>query len=97
MVYNVNFLISALIFLLMIFYHFLGQRKLDERNNRAFFFFLSVGILDVVMDFVCTILISMEKPVLRWALELTLVVLYLLQVLVPVTSVSYTHLRAHET
>ena len=29
MVYNVNYLVSAMIFLLLILYHFLGQRKLD--------------------------------------------------------------------
>ena len=91
MIYNVNYLVSAFIFLLLIFYHFLGQRKLDERNNRAFFFFLSVGILDVVMDFLCTILISMEKPALRGGLEVTLIVLYLLQMLVPVTFYAYIH------
>ena len=62
MVYNVNFLISAMIFLLLILYHFLGQRKLDERNSKTFLFFLIIGMLDVILDFICTILISLKKP-----------------------------------
>ena len=91
MVYNVNFLISAMIFLLLILYHFLGQRKLDERNSKTFLFFLIIGMLDVILDFICTILISMEKPNLHILLELLLVILYLLQVLVPITFYGYIH------
>ena len=91
MVYNVNYLISAMIFLLLILYHFLGQRKLDERNSKTFLFFLIIGMLDVILDFICTILISMEKPNLHILLELLLIILYLLQVLVPITFYGYIH------
>lgn len=91
MVYNVHYLISAMVFLLLILYHFLGQRKLDERNNQTFLFFLVVGLLDVLLDFVCTILISIESPGLHILLEWMLVILYLLQVLVPVSFYAYIH------
>lgn len=91
MVYNVNYLVSAMIFLLLILYHFLGQRKLDERNSKTFLFFLIVGLMDVTLDFVCTILITMAKPGLYDLLESLLVILYLLQILVPVAFYGYIH------
>ena len=91
MVYNVNYLISAMIFLLLILYHFLGQRKLDERNSKTFLFFLIVGLMDVLLDFLCTILITMARPGLCGLLELLLVILYLLQILVPVSFYGYIH------
>ena len=91
MVYNVNYLVSAMIFLLLILYHFLGQRKLDERNSKTFLFFLIVGLMDVSLDFVCTILITMAKPGLYDLLESLLVILYLLQILVPVAFYGYIH------
>ena len=91
MVYNVNYLISAMIFLLLILYHFLGQRKLDERNSKTFLFFLIVGLMDVLLDFLCTILITMARPGLCGLLELLLVILYLLQILVPVAFYGYIH------
>lgn len=91
MQYNVSYLISAIVFLLLILYHFLGQRKLDERNNRTFLFFFFVGLMDVILDFLCTVLITMERPYFAGLLEILLVLLYLMQVLVPLTFYGYVH------
>lgn len=43
MAYNMDFLIAGLIFLLIILYHFVEQRRLDRDNNRTFFCFLLFG------------------------------------------------------
>ena len=48
--YNMDFLIAALIFLLLILYHFLRQRKAGQANSRAFLFFMAVGIADILFQ-----------------------------------------------
>ena len=37
--YNFDFLIAAMIILLLILYHFLGQRRAKDLNNQVFLFF----------------------------------------------------------
>ena len=88
--YNMDFLISALVFLLLILYHFLEQRKPGQANSRAFLFFMAVGIADILFDLISTILISWGDPHLRGATELSLLLLYLMQVLLPYTLFLYT-------
>ena len=88
--YNMDFLISALVFLLLILYHFLEQRKPGQANSRAFLFFMAVGIADILFDLISTILISWGDPHLRGATELSLLLLYLMQVLLPYTCLLYT-------
>ena len=61
MVYNMDFLISSLIFLLLILLHFLGERKLDDYNSRSFLIFALIGLADVFFDILCTILISADE------------------------------------
>ena len=36
MIYNMDFLISAMIILLLILWHFLGQKRAEDLNNRVF-------------------------------------------------------------
>lgn len=88
--YNMDFLIAALIFLLLILYHFLRQRKAGQANSRAFLFFMAVGIADILFDLISTILILWGGPHLRSATELSLLLLYLMQVLLPFTLFLYT-------
>ena len=93
MAYNVDFLLSALIFLLIILNHFMEQRALSTRSTKAFLIFLLLGIANIAFDLLCTILITLARPDLAWVTEWCLTVLYLLQVLVPVSLLSY--IRTH--
>lgn len=89
MAYNVDFLLSALVFLLIILRHFMEQRALNTKSSKAFLTFLLLGIANIVLDLLCTILITLARPELSWMSECCLMVLYLLQVLVPVSLMSY--------
>ena len=51
MIYNMDFLISAMIILLLILWHFLGQKRAEDLNNRVFLFFAVLGTADVVAEF----------------------------------------------
>lgn len=83
MTYNMDFLIAALLFLLMILGHSMQQRRMDIYNNQTFFAFLLIGIADILFDILCTVMISKESPQLAWLLRLSMFIFYLLQILVP--------------
>ena len=51
MIYNMDFLISAMVILLLILWHFLGQKRAEDLNNRVFLFFAVLGMADVVAEF----------------------------------------------
>ena len=38
MIYNMDFLISAMVILLLILWHFLGHKRAEDLNNRVFLF-----------------------------------------------------------
>ena len=44
MIYNMDFLISAMVILLLILWHFLGQKRAEDLNNRVFLFFAVLGM-----------------------------------------------------
>ena len=50
MIYNIDFLISAMVILLLILWHFLGQKRAEDLNNRVFLFFAILGSMDVVAE-----------------------------------------------
>lgn len=89
MIYNIDFLVAALIFLLLIFYHFLRQRKVYHTNNRIFTFFITIGIWDIIFDIVCTALISLNRPELAGITNLILTGFYLMQATVPYAMLCY--------
>ena len=89
MAYNVDFLLSALIFLLIILNHFMEQRALNTKSTKAFLTFLLLGIANIVFDLLCTFLITLARPDLAWMTECCLTILYLLQILVPVSLLGY--------
>lgn len=93
MAYNVDFLLSALVFLLIILSHFMEQRALNTKSTKAFLSFLLLGIANIAFDLLCTLLITLAQPDLSRVTELCLTILYLLQVLVPVSLLSY--IRTH--
>ena len=83
MIYNMDFLIAALVFLLLILGHCMDFRRMDVQKNRTFAIFMLIGIADILFDLICTLMISWESPRLAWLLRMCLMALYLLQVLVP--------------
>ena len=51
MIYNIDFLIAAIVILLLILWYFLGQKRAEDLNNQVFLFFAVLGVLDVIADF----------------------------------------------
>ena len=89
MVYNMDFLIAALVFLSLILFHFMSQKRLENATSSIFRIFIVIGILDVLLDIFCTVLISWEREELAILTEAALTLLYFLQVLVPYAFVCY--------
>ncbi|MDY3919878.1 MAG: GGDEF domain-containing phosphodiesterase [Candidatus Limivivens sp.] len=81
--YNMDFLISALVFLTLILYHFMIQRKLNNSNSRIFRLFILLGISDIIFDIITTILIMEKNPACAVVTMPVLTIFYLLQVLIP--------------
>ena len=50
MTYNIDFLIAAMVILLLVLWYFLGQKRAEDLNNRVFLFFAVLGTADVVAD-----------------------------------------------
>lgn len=88
-IYNMDFLISALVFLSLLLFHFYNQKKLDNIRSRIFQTFIFVGIFDIIFDILCTLLISAENPEYVGITELTLILLYLMQLFVPYIYLCY--------
>lgn len=86
---NISFLIAALVFLLLQFYHFMLQRRLDDIKNRVFRFFFLIGIGDILLDLICTLLIAQEKAEYAPVVRVLITILYLAQVLVPYAFAGY--------
>lgn len=83
MTYNLDFLLTALIFLLLLLYHFLNRRNLDDSNSRLFRLFIFIGITDIAFDIITTLLTEYRIPELSALTFVMLTVFYFLQVLVP--------------
>ena len=83
MTYNISFLVSALLFLLLILYHFMNRKRLEDSNSRVFRLVITLGILDILFDLLTTSLISGNHSRLSSLTLFLMTVFYLLQVLVP--------------
>ena len=86
---NISFLIAALVFLLLQFYHFVLQRRLEDLKNRIFRFFFLIGIGDILLDLICTLLIAQQKAEYATIVRVLITVFYLAQVLVPYAFAGY--------
>ena len=89
MLYNMDFLISALIVLLLIFCHFISDRKMNTHRNRVFLIYMLLGIADIAMDIVTNILISYPIPALHGIMYVALTIFYILQMTVSACMVFY--------
>ena len=89
MVYNIDFLVAAFLFLVVILYYFVKDRALDLENNRLFLWLVVVGMGDIVLNIVSTVLITIQRPEI---LELTwtcLTGLFIMQILAPHVLLTY--------
>lgn len=89
MIYNMDFLISAMVILLLILWHFLGQKRAEDLNNQVFLFFAIIGILDVVAELASNYYISFPNSNCEIAAMLATTIFYLLQALLPFTVICY--------
>lgn len=89
MEYNISFLVAAMIFLLLQYYHFVLQRRLEDMKNRVFRFFFLIGFSDVLLDIVCTLMIEEGKAEYAWMVRILMTLFYLIQVLVPYAFAGY--------
>lgn len=89
LVYNMDFLISSFIILLLLLYHFINQKKPLIINTKIFQMFILLGITDVAFDIISTIMISYGNEETAGLIMLTVTILYMLQVLVPYAFLCY--------
>lgn len=89
MTYNMDFLIAAMVILLLILWYFWGQKRAENLNNQVFFFWTVLGIMDVTAELISTYYITSERGKFGIMALLTTTVFYLLQALLPYTWICY--------
>ena len=89
MVYNMDFLIAAMVILLLILWDFLGQKRADDLNNQIFLFFAVLGILDVAAELLSNLLYFVGRWRFRSGSDAETTVFYLFQALLPFTLICY--------
>ena len=89
MIYNIDFLISAMVILMLILWYFLGQKRAEDLNNRVFLFFAVLGTADVVAEFFTNYYITSYNSDMENAAVIVTTIFYLLQALLPVTFIFY--------
>ncbi len=88
MIYNTDFLIAAMMILLMILWYFLGQKKAEDLNSRVFLIFLILVSLDVVTEWISNYYITSVGNFGVGALTST-TLFYLFQALLPYVMLCY--------
>ena len=63
MMYNADFLIAAVVILLLVLRNFLDQKRAEDLNSRVFLFFAVIGILDVIAELVSNYYIDRKSVV----------------------------------
>lgn len=86
---NVDFLISAFVVLLFLFYHFIGKKKILTKGNRIFRSFMLLAIADVLFDLFSTCLIVMNNVKLAVLTMLVMTLFYMMQALIPYMFLCY--------
>ena len=89
--YNFDFLIAAMIILLLILYHFLGQRRAKDLNNQVFLFFAALGTMDVAAELLSNYCITSYNSELGMTAWFSTTIFYLFQALLPYTLIFYVH------
>ena len=89
MTYNMDFLIAAMVILLLILWYFWGQKRAENLNNQVFFFWTVLGIMDVTAELISTYYTTSGRGKFGIMALLTTTVFYLLQALLPYTWICY--------
>ena len=89
MIYNVDFLIASLAFMLLILYHFMQQQAQYMQDNHSFLWLVFLGISNICTDLLCVVLVSWGGAEMRYFTEFCLTVFFCLQILVPNAMVNH--------
>lgn len=82
--YNMVFLVAALIFLIVLWHHFMKQRQYaGNKTEKTFQIFMMLGIGDILLDMVSTVVIDNSRPEFARMLYVILLLFYLCQLLIP--------------
>ena len=81
MMYNADFLIAAVVILLLVLRNFLDQKRAEDLNSRIFLFFAVIGILDVIAELVSNYYITSGDGDFGLAAVVTTTIFYLFQAL----------------
>lgn len=89
MMYNADFLIAAVVILLLVLRNFLDQKRSEDLNSRVFLFFAVIGILDVIAELVSNYYITSGDGDFGLAAVVTTTIFYLFQALLPYALLCY--------
>ena len=89
MMYNADFLIAAVVILLLVLRNFLDQKRAEDLNSRVFLFFAVIGILDVIAELVSDYYITSGDGDFGLAAVVTTTIFYLFQALLPYALLCY--------
>ncbi len=88
MTYNTDFLIAAILILLLILWYFSGQKKAEDLNSRVFLLFLILVSLDVTAEWISNYYITSAGNFGTGAVTST-TIFYLLQAMLPYVLLCY--------
>ncbi len=88
MIYNTDFLVAAMMILLLILWYFSGQKKAEDLNSRVFLIFLVLVSLDVAAEWICNYYITSAGNYGAGAVVST-TLFYLLQATLPYVMLCY--------
>lgn len=63
--FNLDFLIAALIFLVLIWLHFSRVNTIKDTNGKIFILYFVTGVLDIVLDIISSYIIGLHNPKLN--------------------------------
>ena len=87
--YNLDFLIAALIIVMVFLFHFRTQRNLKDVNGKIFSIFLTIGIFDIVLELISSSLMASQHPYFNTLNMVLLTLFYIMQALIPFCLVLY--------
>lgn len=87
-VYNMNFLIAALVILVIVLWQIFNQRRMEDANNRVFRLIVFLGFGDIITEIISSILIMHGTSTYGGAAFAT-TIFYLFQAALPLSLVYY--------
>ena len=84
MSYNTDFLMSAMIILMLILWQFTKQKRPNDLNNKAFLILVVLASLDVSFEMISTYFINLKESAI-----ISTTIFYVLQALLPFVLVCY--------